>query len=259
MPTLLAIIPHPDDESYSFAGTIALAARAGWRCLLYCATNGEAGERHDGGPRRKAVLGADRFAELAASCALLGAEPPSAWALPDGALDARPPESTRIRHLFRELQPALVLTLGADGAYGHPDHLAVHRWIAAAWHGLSGERPALLYAAFPKGLMLPQYEKCVASGVMGRPPHLRSSDIGRADPHYRVPLAAVSDLKLASIAAHRTQLPGGDPHALFPRGIVAALLEEERFTDASAAPEPATERLLGQFAAAAEQSAPPRR
>ncbi|HEY5477471.1 MAG TPA: PIG-L family deacetylase, partial [Tepidiformaceae bacterium] len=56
MPKLLAIIPHPDDEAYSFGGTIALATLAGWKCLVVCCSSGEAGELN-GGPPNPATLG----------------------------------------------------------------------------------------------------------------------------------------------------------------------------------------------------------
>src|SRR3970040_1322526 len=75
MPTLLAVIPPPDDESYSFAGTIALAADAGWDCLVHCATYGEGGERHDGGSPGRNALADAREAALRESCRILGARP----------------------------------------------------------------------------------------------------------------------------------------------------------------------------------------
>src|SRR5512135_2686678 len=161
MPNLLAIIAHPDDESYSFGGTIALAARAGWRCHIECATDGERGKRHDGGPEGREALAEAREEELAESCRVLWAEEPQFWGLPDGDLRLHRGETARIQRLFRTLEPAIVLTLGADGAYGHPDHTAVHRWVRDAWESFKGERPALLYAAFPPGLFVPQYEKCI--------------------------------------------------------------------------------------------------
>ena len=43
MGTILAVIPHPDDETYSFGGTLVLAAAKGWRCFVAPATAGEAG------------------------------------------------------------------------------------------------------------------------------------------------------------------------------------------------------------------------
>ncbi|MBI5949142.1 MAG: PIG-L family deacetylase [Chloroflexi bacterium] len=242
MPTLLAVIPHPDDEAYSFAGTIALAAAAGWECMVHCASRGERGKRHDGGPTGEAALGLAREYELATSCALLGAAPPVSWGLPDGGLRDAPSQAARILGLFRELQPDLVLALGPDGAYGHPDHIAVYRWLREAWESSPAPRPALLFAAFPRGLFLPQYEKCI--GMMGDPPEPPASAIGSDAAHYSVSIARVREAKLAAIAAHRSQLPGGDPEAIFPPGIVGALVHTECFLDARGAPDPGTAALL---------------
>ena len=242
MPKLLAVIPHPDDEAYSFAGTIALAAAAGWECVVHCASRGERGKRHDGGPPGETALGRTRKAELAASCALLGAAPPVLWGLPDGGLREAPSQATRIRSLFGEVRPDLVLALGPDGAYGHPDHVAVYRWLWEAWESSPAPRPALLLATFPKGLFLPQYEKCI--GMMGDPSEPPASTIGFDTWDYAVPIASVCRAKLAAIAAHRSQLPGGDPEALFPPGIVSALLQTERFLDARGTAHPETAALL---------------
>lgn len=244
MPTLLAVIPHPDDESYSFGGSIALAARAGWRCLVLCVSAGEQGERHDGGPRTPLEVGRAREAELRRSCAILGAEPPIVWGLSDGALARAEDQSARLAAVFEELMPDLVLSLGADGAYGHPDHLAVHGWVLHGWRLLPGPRPALLFTAFPPGLFQPQYEKCAESGMPGMTPIPHRGGIGTAEFDCEVNIAAVREQKLAAIGAHRTQLPGGDPEALFPPGIVSALLETERFADATGHRDDAVAGLL---------------
>lgn len=247
MPTLLAVIPHPDDESYSFGGSIALAARAGWRCVVLCASAGEQGERHDGGPRTPPEVARIREAELRLSCSILGAEAPIVWGLPDGALARAEDQSVRLAEVIEELTPDIVFSLGSDGAYGHPDHLAVHLWVVRALEWLPRLSPALLCAAFPPGLFLPQYEKCAASGLLGVLPYARRGDIGTPAPHHEVNIASARDQKLASIAAHRSQLPGGDPEALFPPEIVSALLETERFTDGRSGARDATAAMLAQW------------
>jgi LmbE family N-acetylglucosaminyl deacetylase len=242
MPSLLAFIAHPDDESYSFGGLMTLAAQAGWRCQVECASYGEHGERHDDGPLNPNALADTRALELEASCRLLGADPPGFWGLPDGELRLHRGEHARIAMLIESFAPSLVLSLGADGAYGHPDHIALHRWVAEAWHALGHAKPPLLYSAFPKGLFLPQYEKCL--GMMGNPPAPPSAAIGSNEWHYTLPITSVSHTKRAAIAAHRSQLPGGDPAAIFPPGIVEALIAEERYTDASGTPSAETAHLL---------------
>ena len=52
-------------------------------------------------------------------------------------------------------------------------------------------------------------------------------DVPAAD--YRVDIRAFADRKLASIAAHRSQLVDGDPRSFLVPGIVDRLLEKELF------------------------------
>ncbi len=243
VPRVLALIPHPDDESYSFAGTLALASRAGWDCFVECASYGERGKRHDGGPSRPNDLAEAREAELTASCELLGVQPPTFWGLPDGEMGMHRGEHLRIRHLISELRPSLILTLGPDGAYGHPDHIALHRWASEVWDAMAPEsRPTLLYAAFPKGLFLPQWEK--VGKKLGSPPNPPAEAIGSDEFDYAIDIAPVREKKLASIAAHGSQLPEGKPEQLFPPGIISRLLEVERFVDACGEVDPATAATL---------------
>lgn len=242
MPTLLAFIPHPDDESYAFGGLIALASRAGWTCHIECATYGEHGERHDGGPLTPNAIADTRAEELEASCRILGAEPPEFWGLPDGELRLHRGEQQRINSRISAIHPALILSLGPDGVYGHPDHIALYRWVTEAWNTLEASRPPLLYSAFPKGLFLPQYEKCLP--MLGDPPETPRHSIGLHPWHYTVPIAEVTQTKRAAIAAHRSQLPHGELDALFPPGIVEALMLEEHYTDATGAPSESVAALL---------------
>jgi LmbE family N-acetylglucosaminyl deacetylase len=241
MPMLVVVTPHPDDEAYPFGGVMALAARARWRVVLHCATSGEAGERYDGGEATPRVLGPRREQELAASCQVLGAEPPVLWHLPDGGVRPTADAVARLATALTDAAPDLVLTLGADGAYGHPDHLAVHRWVTGAWTALA-QRPPLLFAAFPAGLFAPHWDACRA--MFGDPPNPPRAALGRAPLHYTVPIRSAAETKLAALGAHRSQLPEGDPRRLFPPGIIDALLEEEWFTDARGGRDHRTALLL---------------
>ena len=243
VPRLIAFIPHPDDESYSFGGTIALLARAGWECFIECASYGERGKRHDGGALTTNAVAEVREAELEASCQALGALPPVFWGLPDGEMRLHKGEHERIERLVSKLQPQLLLTLGPDGAYGHPDHTALHRWVSETWAVLPAPKPALLFQVFPEGLFLPQYEKCLR--MMGDPPQPPREAIGSNTWHYEVDIAGVRELKMSSIAAHRSQLPGGESESIFPAGIVGALLEFERFEDAAGSWQAEVGDLLG--------------
>ncbi len=244
VPRLLAFIPHPDDESYSFGGTLALAAQAGWECFVYCASSGEKGKRHDGGSTARPDVAAQRERELEASCDVLGCRPPTFLRKPDGQLQKTSFGSKLVARICLEMAPDLVLSLGPDGAYGHPDHLAVHRWVSRAWEQCHRSFP-LLYAVFPQGLFLPQYEKCL--GMMGTPPDPPAEAIGSDSYHYEVDIRGMRPEKLDAIACHRSQLPDGDVEALFPPGIVAELLAWEHFDDASGARSAEVKALLASF------------
>jgi N-acetyl-1-D-myo-inositol-2-amino-2-deoxy-alpha-D-glucopyranoside deacetylase len=188
------------------------------------------------------MLALARARELDASCALLGAERPEIWGLPDGGLADRKEGLRKSRSAMRKSGADVVLALGADGAYGHPDHLTVHEWALRAWETIE-EPPILLLAAFPHGLFLPQYEKCVASGIMGNPPRLGRSEIGLATADIQVDIGPFAETKRRAIGAHSTQLPGGEPEAMFPPGIVAALMAEERYTVATGETGPPLEEV----------------
>lgn len=127
-PTLLCVTAHPDDESLAFGGTLALCAARGAAVYLLVATRGERGWFGDPaanpGP---AALGRLREAELRAAAQVLGVAGLSFMDYVDGELDQADPGAAMacIAGHLQRLQPQVVITFGPDGAYGHPDHMAV--------------------------------------------------------------------------------------------------------------------------------------
>lgn len=132
---LIAILAHPDDESWGLGSTLARYAAEGVETSLITATRGERGfygppESHPG----FAVLGAQREAELRRAAALLGVRQVHFLDYIDGDLDqADPREAVRkIVRILRQVRPQVALTFSPDGDYGHPDHIAVSQLAAAA-------------------------------------------------------------------------------------------------------------------------------
>jgi LmbE family N-acetylglucosaminyl deacetylase len=136
---LLAVLAHPDDESLGFGGTLAKYASEGVEVSLVTATRGEAG-RHGIHPRGSPehpgpeALGRIREAELRAAASTLGIRDVALLGYQDSVLDqANPSEAIeRIASHIRRIQPDVVLTFGLDGAYGHPDHIAICQFTTAA-------------------------------------------------------------------------------------------------------------------------------
>lgn len=223
---LLAVLPHPDDESYSMGATLARCAEAGVSVHVLCLTRGEGGPDRVAGRTGEDLANA-RAAELRASCEILGAEC-TQWSFPDGLLPTVKDGPRALAEFVARLRPDAVVTLGADGAYGHVDHLAATSWV----DGL--DVPRTLHVAFPPGLFSKMHRYLrrrpfvVADpGPLGTP---------REDVDLVAPVGALRERKLASMAAHATQC-GGQAQNLLPVDI-EPLLVEEWFTIARGTPIP---------------------
>lgn len=147
---LLAVLAHPDDESLGLGGTLARYAAEGVDTSLVTATRGERGRYFDNENRPpREEVGRVRERELRAAASELGIRRVQLLGYPDGELDSAPTEEAvgRIVSEIRELRPHVVLSFGFDGAYGHPDHIAISQLttsaiVAAADPSYRPEEPA---------------------------------------------------------------------------------------------------------------------
>ena len=130
---LMCVLAHPDDESLGMGGALAKYAAEGVETYLVTATRGERG-RTSPEPLEPDAVGRLRQAELHAAARELGVAEVSLLGYRDGELDqADPAEATgKIVAELRRVKPHVVLTFGPDGAYGHPDHIAISQLTTAA-------------------------------------------------------------------------------------------------------------------------------
>jgi len=132
---LMCILAHPDDESLGLGGILASYAAAGVETTLITATRGEKGwtgpEEEYPGPE---ALGQLRAAELKAAAAVLGIRQVFFLDYIDGELDQADPAEviSRIVPQLRRIRPQVVVTFDPNGAYGHPDHIAISQSATAA-------------------------------------------------------------------------------------------------------------------------------
>jgi LmbE family N-acetylglucosaminyl deacetylase len=132
---LMCVLAHPDDESLGTGGTLARYAAEGIETYVVTATRGERGYRGD--PEDDPGLdafGRIREAELCAAAKVLGVREVSFLDYVDGELD-RADASEAIAKIvahIRRIQPQVVITFAPDGAYGHPDHIAICQFTTAA-------------------------------------------------------------------------------------------------------------------------------
>ena len=132
---LLCVLAHPDDESLGTGGTLAKYAAEGVDTYLLTATRGEHGRFGTIAERPvDAVVGQTRETELREAARELGVHEVIVLGYPDGGVDAVAPAIAQeaIAEQIRRIRPQVVVTFGPDGAYGHPDHIAVSQLTTAA-------------------------------------------------------------------------------------------------------------------------------
>lgn len=131
---LMVILAHPDDEAFGVSGRLARATEAGHPTAVVCATRGEAGEIANPALATPETLGQVRERELRDACAAVGVRDVAFLDYVDGQLSNAASDQAvgRIAHHLRRFRPAVVVTFAANGIYGHPDHMAIHRQVVAA-------------------------------------------------------------------------------------------------------------------------------
>ena len=145
--TLLAILAHPDDESFGTGGTYAKYVREGVDVHVCIATDGAAGSVAEGHEEARTDLVAVRSAELEKAVAILGVtlhklnyrdsgyinDPANKH--PDAFINCDTDEAVcRVAKLIRELKPQVVITHDETGGYYHPDHIRCWEITTQAFH-----------------------------------------------------------------------------------------------------------------------------
>ncbi len=256
-PALLGVFAHPDDEQFGTAGALLNCLEQGVAIHLLLATRGEAGEISDPILATPETLGTVREQEMREVCHLLGFESPVFLDHPDGKLaDVEPEKLIReVASEIRRIRPQVVLTFDANGAYGHPDHIAIHCATVAAFDAAADPRfapdlgpphqAAKLYAtAYPRSLLASLNEALVTSGFpaldFGSVQTIRPDAIGTEDARVTtvVPVEHFFDRRSTSLATHRTQYGPHHPFRVMPDETMRALSTSDVFVRLRPLPAP---------------------
>jgi len=193
---LLAVFPHPDDEAYGPAGTLArTAAEPDGAAVLLCLTRGEAsamGPARGLPPAEVAALRERRLEEVGALLGLQGLVVPG---LPDGRLARLGLRelAAPIAQVLDAYRPQVVIGHDPRGVNAHPDHIATHWALRHALLDRPGIRFAMLayleeaaVAARPR-LLFPTPEDEVDAVL-----HLTPDEVRRKEAALRVHEALVT-------------------------------------------------------------------
>lgn len=120
--TLLGIFPHPDDETFASGGLFLEAKKMGWKTILICLTQGDAGKNS----LKKSTENIKdiRKKELTEATQILNINKVYLLNFMDGKLKENENEwSDKLRDLIREISPSIIVSLDHSGITGHPDHI----------------------------------------------------------------------------------------------------------------------------------------
>jgi len=233
--TILAVLAHPDDETFGLGGTLALYARKGYNVYYICATRGEAGsadEEHMQGYKDTAEM---RTEELMRAAKILGLKEVFFLGYRDSGMPGmeanRHPDAQinhavdevagRVVKYIRELKPEVVLTFDPIGGYKHPDHIHIHKATVlafekandASFHPEAGEAfepRALYFHVFPNWFLkwatrlLPLFGKDPRK--WGRNGDIDLTDLIADYPvHVSINIRPVEGIKREASAQHASQ------------------------------------------------------
>lgn len=182
---VLAIYPHPDDETFGKGGALAQHAKEGADVTVVCATSGQMGRRM-GKPffANRETLWEIREKELLDACKALGVKDVRLWRLLDKTLQFEDPVelADRVEKELQDIKPDVVYTYYPKYAV-HPDHDALAEAVVAAIARIpESERPTVYASAFSRG----------HEDIIGPPDHV-------------INVSDAVEEKLAAMRAHRTQ------------------------------------------------------
>jgi N-acetyl-1-D-myo-inositol-2-amino-2-deoxy-alpha-D-glucopyranoside deacetylase len=230
--SLLLVHAHPDDESIGTGATMARYAAEGARVTLVTCTLGELGEiiPPDLSHLLPDELGQHRIVELDRACAALGVtdhrflggegryRDSNMMGMPDNDdprcfWQANVAEAAdALAKVIDEVSPSVIVTYGADGFYGHPDHIQAHRVTMRA-HELTGGTAKLYANVVPLSALETAIELPPDSWF------IKDTDLSVAVPDDSVTAeidgTRYLEAKRAAMRAHETQLTiDGDYFAL---------------------------------------------
>jgi LmbE family N-acetylglucosaminyl deacetylase len=232
----LAVLAHPDDESFGMGGTLAHYARKGCDVYLVCATRGEAGEMDPEHLHGFESIAEKRESELRCAAEQLGLKEVFFLPYRDSGMTGSPDNTHpraqinapleevagKVVKFIRELKPDVVLTFDPIGGYRHPDHIHIHTATVMAFEHSADEefhpeaglpfKPGRLYFhTFPRWFLrivvnvMPLFGKDPRR--FGRNGDIDMKSIAEVNfpTHARIDIRDVQHIKAAASACHASQ------------------------------------------------------
>lgn len=149
---LLFLMPHPDDEAVFCSGFIQFLNRFQIPLKVIVLTKGEASSLRFG-LKSNDSLAKKREKEQKRAFAILGVKDFMIANIPDGEIDSHEKMVKQIiQKQISSFNPTHLVTLEPDGIYGHPDHVALSKFV----RDLTKPPVKLLYLTVKPNFILPR-------------------------------------------------------------------------------------------------------
>ena len=151
---LMAVMPHPDDETMATGGLILTAKKFGWKVVVLTLTKGESGLIfvHGKGRSIKKI----RADELKKSVSILGIDKLILKDLGDGKLkENQKMVEAEVKKELEKVRPSIVVTYDHSGGSAHPDHIITSLVTKKVLKTLKTAKysPILLWTSRPKEML----------------------------------------------------------------------------------------------------------
>jgi LmbE family N-acetylglucosaminyl deacetylase len=147
--TLMTIFPHPDDESMPVGGLLIAAKQAGWKVVVVSLTAGGAGRIHIKGNGKS--LKEIRREELFKAAKVMGVDSVVVGDFNDGRLRSEVASWRKwVDTVLSEYKPQMIVTYDPSGFYGHPDHIAVSKYLLEKFKSSGNKLWQLWFMAVPE-------------------------------------------------------------------------------------------------------------
>lgn len=253
MATAVFFHAHPDDEAIATGGVMALAAQAGHRVILVCATDGAVGEPAEGSVPEGSTLAEVRLAELRDAGEILGARRVEWLGYGDSGMEGEPTNddpacfwqadvevaAERLAAILRDEEADVLTVYDHHGGYGHPDHIQVHRvgHRAAALAGTRHVFESTMNRDRMRALADFAFEGADDDPELAEQrEEMRNTEMGSpaAVITHEVDVTDVLDEKRRAMAAHRSQISEESFFLTMPDEAFAAAFGHECFIEIGA-------------------------
>jgi LmbE family N-acetylglucosaminyl deacetylase len=208
---VLAVMAHPDDIDFGWAGSVAVMTDAGIDVVYCLVTDGDAGGAETGTPREEMVP--LRRDEQRAAAAIVGVHELHFLGYPDGRVEPTLALRRDISRVIRRVRPDRVMTQSPertlDRIYAsHPDHLA------------AGE--AAICAVYPDARNRWAHPELEAEGLEPWTVPAVWLGIGNGAPTHYLDITTAVDRKIEALLSHKSQLPDPDATKTMVRSWTSA-------------------------------------